>query len=300
MINVLVFCEREPARASFEALFTLSGLRAVLVQSAEEFFAHLERESAEVILLAADDPQDRALDYVFQLRQPGSTYRDIPVVVVFPEDTPLEMTLHSLHQGAYDYLTEPFNEIELLTKVTVLAKIKRAEDEFRRLAIRDVLTGLYDRRYLFLRLDEELSRAKRYSKPISVIALDLDKFAAVNDKYGSEGGDLLLQLVADELSRRKRGIDVLARKENDEFVLVLYNTDLTGATVLANRLLDRLGQIECRFDPAYHAQASLGLAAVETSPELLLHGQELLDWAEQALAQAKREGGARIVAYAPD
>jgi two-component system, cell cycle response regulator len=299
-VNVLILCEREYEQDQFQALFNISGLKTDLQRNAGAFYARLERESPEVILLAANAPYERVLEHVAKLRQPGSVYRDIPVVVVFPEGTPKEVTLSSLYEGAYDYLIEPFNEIELLTKITVLAKIKHAEDEFRRLAIRDVLTGLYDRRYLNLRLEEEMSRSRRYSKPISCIAIDLDGFGAVNEKFGSDAGDLVLQGVADELKRRKREIDVLARKEDDEFVLVLYNTDLTGATILAGRILDHLAQLEFSFDAMFRVSASLGLSSMETSPEAPVHGQELLHQAELALKHAQAEGGARVVVYSAE
>ncbi len=296
-VNVLILCERECEHELFQSLFNLSGLNTDLQRSAEGFYARLERETPEVILIAANPPDESALEHVSRLRQPGSAWRDIPVVVLFPAGTPKEVTLSSLYQGAYDYLVEPFNEIELLTKITVLAKIKHAEDEFRRLAIRDVLTGLYDRRYLNLRLEEEMSRARRYSKPIACISLDIDSFGAVNEEYGFDAGNALLQSVADELRLRKREIDVLARKENDEFVLVLYNTDLTGATILATRIADRLRQLEHAFDNSYHVNVSVGLSGMETSPELQVHGQELLHQAELALARAKTGGGGRIVIY---
>lgn len=296
-VNVLILCERESGQALFASLFHISGLAAELARTADDFFTRLERTTPEVVLLAADPPGERALEHVARLRQPGSPWRDVPVVVVFPADTPKEVALASLYQGAYDYMTEPFNEIELLTKITVLARIKHAEDEFRNLAIRDVLTGLYDRRYLNLRLHEELSRARRYNKPISCIALDLDGMGEVNEQYGAEAGDMLLQGVADELRRCKREIDVLARKDEDEFALLLYNTDLTGATVLATRILDRLHHLQFGFDPQYRAGASLGLSALEAGAETQSHGQELLHQAELALARAQQDGGGRIAIY---
>jgi two-component system, cell cycle response regulator len=296
-VNVLILCDRECEHGLFESLFNISGLAAELTQTEEKFYERLEHNAPEVILLAMSPPDERALGHVAKLRQPGSTWREIPIVVIFPENTPKEIALASLYQGAYDYLTEPFNEIELLTKITVLAKIKHAEDEFRSLAIRDMLTGLYDRRYLHLRLHEEMSRARRYSKPISVLAIDIDGIGKVNDAYGAEAGDLLLQSVADELRRCKREIDVLARKENDEFDLVLYNTDMTGASVLATRILDQMQKLQFRFDPQFKTNASLGLCSCEAGPEMPQHGQELLLRAEQALARAQEDGGGRVVIY---
>ena len=161
VVNVIVLCERPEAKEQCRSIFGVSSLQADVVETEEALFSHLARENAEVILIACADPFEHTLNLVHRLRHPGSLYRDIPLVALFARKTPLEQALQCLQVGAYDYLIEPFSEIELLTKVSVLAKIKRAEDEFRELAIRDVLTGLYDRRYLFIRLDEEMSRARR-------------------------------------------------------------------------------------------------------------------------------------------
>jgi len=296
-VNAIVICERPEAKEQCRSVFGISGLKTEIVESEEALFNHLARENVEVILIARADPVDHTLNLIHRLRHPGSLYRDIPLVVVFPPKTPLEQALQSLHVGAYDYLIEPFSEIELVTKITVLAKIKHAEDEFRELAIRDVLTGLYDRRYLFIRLDEEMSRARRYSKPIACLVLDMDGMRQVNEKYGADAGDALLTSVADKLRHYKREIDVLARKNADCFAMVLYNTDQPGAMVLSNRLLSKVRDLVPAFDPAFHPSMSIGLAVVETSPEAPLLGQELLERAEIALRFAKREGGGRVAVY---
>ncbi len=278
----------------------MSGLATRLASSAEEFFQQLESTRVDVVLLAADAEPKNTHDVLSTMRRVGSPHRDIPVLMVYSSGAPTELQLEGMHLGAYGYLVEPFDEIELLTKVTVLAKVKRAQDEFRKLAIRDKLTGLFDRRYLFMRFSEELSRAKRYSVPISCAVIDVDGFAKANQHYGTEAGDALLQMVADVLKKSKREIDVLARYGGDTFVLVLYNTDDSGAMVLLSRAQSELLSLSCPFDDDYHAHVSIGLTTLDAEPEITLHAQELLQRAQAAMVEAKSLGGNRIVVYSDE
>jgi len=298
--HVLMLCGEEGRRDMFRSLFEISGLHTVLKQDVESFLAYLSEQGVDLILLVQDSVQPPAEDVLAILKSAGSEHRDIPVIVVYPADTPPEVALQSLHLGAYDYLVEPFNEIELLTKITVLAKVKHAEDEFRQLAITDKLTGLYDRRYLFIRMNEELSRARRYSRPISCIVIDIDYFMSVNAQYGTDAGDQLLQMVADTLKSAKREIDVLARLDADSFVLVLYNTDATGSMVLASRLHNQLHDLVLPVAIGYQCKVSLGVSTVEAGPELTMHAQELQQRSELALQRAKKDGRDRIVVYSDE
>ena len=93
--------------------------------------------------------------------------------------------------------------------------------EVYKLAILDTLTGLYNRRYIDLRLTDEISRSQRYGRPLVVILFDLDGFKKVNDRYGHAVGDALLKQFAERLSKSTRGSDVAARFGGDEFLAVL-------------------------------------------------------------------------------
>jgi diguanylate cyclase (GGDEF)-like protein len=298
--HVLILCPSAERRLRFDALFRISGLATKTAVSLDQLVSLATSTQVDVLLYAAEAPLEQALEAVQKLHIPQSELRDIPMVVVFPSATPVELALQSLQLGAYDYLIEPFNEIELLTKITVLAKVKHAEDEFRELAIRDRLTGLYDRRYLFMRASEELSRAKRYSKPISCMVVDIDGLHEVNERYGAEAGDALLQQVAGVLNHAKREIDVLARVDGDVFVLFLYNTDTVSTSVVANRILTRLENVAWPFDRTYRPSVSIGISGVEATPELGMHAQELQHRAEWALQQAKRQGPGGVVLYAAE
>lgn len=106
------------------------------------------------------------------------------------------------------------------------------------LSSRDSLTGLYNHGYLLTRLDEEVARARRYRRPLSVIILDLDQFKVVNDRYGHLAGDAILQTVAAGLQRETRAADILARYGGDEFCLILPETGAEGADSVAAKLAE--------------------------------------------------------------
>ena len=298
--HVLVLCVGQQREELYQALLELSGLKTHISTQVPEFHDHLTSHHVDVAMLIADPDIALMHEVLSGLKSAGSEFRDLPVILVYPRETPVEVAVEALHSGAYDYLIEPFNEIEMLTKLVVLAKIKHVEDEFRQLAIKDRLTGLYDRRYLFIRFNEEMSRAKRYERPISCLVVDIDNFRAINEKYGIDAGDVLLQKVADLLFQAKREIDVLARSVDDEFVLALYNTDLTGAKVIGNRILNRIREIECPFDASCQVTASMGIAAIEANREMPMHAQELQRMAEVACIRSKQDGRNKFSIFTED
>jgi diguanylate cyclase (GGDEF)-like protein len=121
------------------------------------------------------------------------------------------------------------------------AEIRRQRDALRELADRDALTGLYNRRYLMQRGDEEFERVRRSGNRFSVVMLDCDRFKAVNDTYGHAVGDEVLCRVAEECQRAVRGIDVPARYGGEEFAIFLPISTLAGARTVAGRIRAAVG-----------------------------------------------------------
>ncbi|NNL76715.1 MAG: GGDEF domain-containing protein [Desulfobacterales bacterium] len=114
--------------------------------------------------------------------------------------------------------------------------LKDANEKLRELALRDGLTGLYNHRYFQELMDNELSRARRYKKPISLVLLDLDHFKKINDTYGHPVGDIVLKEVSKSIKNTIRESDTAARYGGEEFAIVLPETDLKGAAIVAERL----------------------------------------------------------------
>lgn len=136
---------------------------------------------------------------------------------------------------AFDYVKTPVDNQELVVRVKNMLKIKELRDKLKTLSTTDELTGLHNRRYLLERMEQEISRAKRYSTPLSLLLFDLDFFKVVNDIYGYEWGDVLLRSIADKLKQLIRKEDIITRYGDEEFIVVLPNTSEDNAFLFAER-----------------------------------------------------------------
>lgn len=162
---------------------------------------------------------------------------------------------------------------------------KRLEEELRRLATTDGLTGLYNRRYLDETLAAEISRSRRKGAPLSIVMFDVDHFKKFNDTYGHEQGDRVLQAVAKALRDAIRKYDLPCRYGGEEFLAILPDTHAAGAFTVAERLRKDIEQMEV---DGLKVTISLGVA---TFPDLpAQNGDELIAFADQALYDSKRLG----------
>lgn len=165
-------------------------------------------------------------------------------------------------------------------------------EEAQRLSITDGLTGLWNRRQLDLRLRQELERAARFDRSVSLIVCDIDQFKNVNDTMGHLGGDAVLVEVAQRLTTATREIDTVARYGGEEFVLVLPETDLDGASVLAEKIRRAMAGTPFEIDgQMVDVTLSFGVAVYP------IHGvtaRELLASADAGLYEAKDGGRNRV------
>ena len=172
----------------------------------------------------------------------------------------------------------------------------RLYETARNLADRDPLTGFYNHRYLHERLSEEVVRAVRSRRPLSVVMLDLDDFKVVNDTYGHVYGDGMLGHVASLIRGSLRASDVAARYGGDEFALILPDDGREDATAVARRILDAFAASPYAADgrPPFAICASIGVA---TFPEDGRSATDLIAVADAGLYAAKDEGGNRVTAF---
>ncbi len=164
----------------------------------------------------------------------------------------------------------------------------------KRLAITDELTGLYNYRYMQQRLDEELGRAGRYGKRVSLLLLDVDGFKRVNDVYGHRTGDTVLAELAQVLRTAVREVDVVTRYGGEEFAVILPETDAAGAFIVAEKVREaveghRFADPDTEQD--IRVTASIGLASY---PVHAIGRDAMLQAADDALYQAKRAGKDRV------
>jgi two-component system cell cycle response regulator len=176
-------------------------------------------------------------------------------------------------------------------------KLNREKAKLEKLAVTDYLTGLYNIRYFYSRLEEEFSRAERYQLPLNCIMLDIDHFKKINDTYGHRIGDFVLREFAQLVKRHTRKSDLLARYGGEEFILLLPQTSLKGALIEAKRLQKVVKDMQFpHLRKDHRITVSFGIASVPD--KRIKSPDDLINFADNALYKAKEKGRDLIVSHA--
>jgi diguanylate cyclase (GGDEF)-like protein len=185
--------------------------------------------------------------------------------------------------------------VTLLTSISamltgkLIETIRKHESELEELSQRDPLTQLHNRRHLLGRLDDELARLRR-GHPLSLIMIDLDRFKHINDDQGHLRGDALLVELARGLLVSVRETDLVGRYGGDEFLIILPDTQLAAAQLVAERVTKAVSEIGASFDANVPVTASAGIAIAETADSV----STLVQRADEAAYRAKQAGGNRV------
>jgi diguanylate cyclase (GGDEF)-like protein len=172
-------------------------------------------------------------------------------------------------------------------------RLESQNRELHRISIEDSLTGLHNRRYLTPRLEEEVARARRHSRPLCAAMCDIDHFKEINDRHSHALGDEVLKRIATLIRETARETDIVSRYGGEEFLLVLPDTDLAGAEVLTERLrVSVAGHPWSELAPGLRVTISIGVARLERRAG----AAQLVAAADSRLYGAKRTGRDRVVA----
>lgn len=276
------------------------------VMSRDEALALYERKDQPDIFVIASTltrPGD-GTRLLSELRSGASTrYSGVIMVLEDPVQSTEERSdtaAMALDLGANDVLTCGFRAQELALRITAQMQHKRRGDELRRnlragleMAVRDPLTGLYNRRYAVPHLQSVASSAQSRNCPFAVMMLDLDRFKSINDTYGHSVGDRVLVEIARRLRANMRSEDLIARIGGEEFLVVMPDTDLDQARVAAHRMcaLVRDTPVSLPYD-AGHIQVtvSIGLAMGRPDTDDASLVERIMHEADLALYEAKAEG----------
>ncbi len=186
------------------------------------------------------------------------------------------------------------NEIEyiylMVQDVTEVADYERMLLEIN---IKDALTGVYNRLFLEQCLEKEFERHKRYSRPFSMIIMDIDHFKNVNDTYGHQCGDFILKVLTSLMTKKLRSIDIIARYGGEEFCMLLPETGLKPAVAVAERIRENVEKAEFNYNELkLNITISQGVSEIKDD---ILSAADLLKKADDALYQAKRTGRNKVV-----
>lgn len=238
--KVLLADDEPVQRMLVGRMLSRAGYEVIAVADGEQAVARLSQGDISLLVTDWEMPKLDGLSVCRQVRSMGLDHYVYSIVVTSRDA--VEHVVMGLQAGADDYLVKPVLEPELLARlatgkrlVDLERSLRAANEENLRLSRTDALTGVFNRRYLMDQLRSELERSKRYKHPLSLMLCDVDHFKKVNDTYGHQTGDEVLIEFAKNLRQSLRETDWIARYGGEEFVVVLPETDLEGAELVAER-----------------------------------------------------------------
>ena len=172
-------------------------------------------------------------------------------------------------------------------------ELETTNSRLKEFSFKDDVTGLYNRRFFSIRLEEEISRYRRFNHPVSVVLLDLDGFKDVNDRLGHAAGDEILRDIAQILLKHSRGINVISRYGGDEFAVLLVETPKAGARLYA----DRIRQVVSTYPFSHGCRITASFGVSSLPEDVAAAPDDIVKTADEALYAAKRAGKNKVAGY---
>ena len=301
-LSILIVDDDPVSRTILERSLVKAGYDVVAVKHGREALDILSVNFFPVVITDWLMPEMDGLQLIKAIREndfPGYIF----IILVTARDSEDDI-ITGLEAGADDYMSKPFNKGELLARLKAGRRIlelerslKRANEKIRILSINDPLTGIYNRGFLSERLPQEIARAERYGRALSLIMCDIDHFKRINDSYGHQAGDdMLREFVAHLKGSIRHGIDWMVRYGGEEFLIVLPETKLKNAFQAAERLRDLVSRKIFNIrDLHITITASFGISGYQPSAgSQKVSSDILIGEVDRCLYQAKKEGRNRV------
>jgi two-component system cell cycle response regulator len=257
--------------------------------------ARQQEYDSVVVSLGLQNPD--GLRLCSQFRTTEET-RNVPILLLVGPDDQKQL-VKGLEIGVTDYVVRPIDRNEFIARLRAQVRRKRYQERLRlhyqqsmEMAVTDPLTGLYNRRYMASHLATLLSQSAS-QHGTAVLILDLDYFKQINDSHGHPIGDEVLREIGNRIVRNIRGIDMACRYGGEEFVVLMPDTDLDAAEVVANRLLQAIGgkPVTTKEGLSLTVTCSIGCTSQGAGDT----AESLLKRADDALYEAKNGGRNRII-----
>ncbi len=274
----------------------LEGVEAVTFTDPVEALGWCTENEPDLVMLDYLMPQMDGIEFLRRFRR-TERLKDIPVIVITAEEN-RNTLFEALDAGANDFLRKPVDHIELIARAQNMLQLRARDLELAELnkqlytlATTDALTGVANRRRFLEIVRHELDRGRRYGRPLSLAMIDVDDFKKVNDSFGHDVGDTVLQVLARTLSDESRNVDQVGRLGGEEFAILLPETNSGRAEAACMRLLAAIRKIRIDTDiEPVGVTVSIGLADACREDDV----GSLLKRADIALYRAKESGKDRI------
>ncbi|MDF1880939.1 diguanylate cyclase [Sulfurimonas sp. MAG313] len=248
-----------------------------------------EHPTTQLVITDKNMPNMGGLELIQEIRK-NHNINQLAVIGISASNEPM-MSVEFLKNGANDFITKPFMPEEMLSRVIsnleMLYYIKLAEKS----AVKDFLTGLYNRRYLYETGKKLYENAKREHLSIVVAMIDIDYFKKINDRYGHEAGDMALKYLGELFIKEFRDSDVVTRYGGEEFCIILTNTQMNHATKVMEGICSKVEDMRIEINKiSFRMTLSIGL-----NDKMLGSFDQMIASADEKLYRAKNEGRNRVV-----
>jgi two-component system cell cycle response regulator len=301
----ILLAEDDPiSRRLFEKILVKEGFSVTAVENGRKAFDLFRHQFFPIVLTDWQMPEMEGPALCRAIRE-ANPDRYVFIIMLTSRGSKDDI-ISGLGAGADDYLTKPAHYAELVARIKTGIRIlelekslKAAVDEIHLMSITDPLTGIYNRGYINERLPQEIQRANRYGRDLSILLCDIDHFKKINDTHGHLSGDAVLKSFARCLtSVFRHQVDWAGRYGGEEFLLVLPETNQDGAMVLAERLLQTIQKCETQVDDlTLSVTASFGVTSFSprdwkepVKPEALLKQADLLLYEAKGAGRNQAKG----------
>lgn len=313
--TVLVVDDETSTRGMLSKLISENGHTVTAIASGEEAMTLFTQGNYPLVIADLILGEMNGIELLQKIKKINADTE----VIIITNYASLETAVAALRSGAYDYITKPFEDIDLVYAVisrafekvnliienrNLLKKLKEKNEELEKvnlvlkeLAVRDGLTGLYNHRYFQEALATEINRSKRYKHEFSLLFIDIDFFKNYNDMHGHQEGDKLLLTLANILKNSVSKSDVIARYGGEEFTVLLLLTELSkeSAMHIAERIRSTVAEYPFygrEKQPIGKVTISVG---VSSFPDNGTDAQTLVNHADSLLYKAKQSGRNKIL-----
>ncbi len=301
----ILFVEDSRTQAEIiKGLLEKEGYEVIWVEDGKSAIKIAKSQPLDIMLLDLILPDMNGNEVCRWLKLDQST-KGIPIIMLSVKGSISDKVI-GLEAGADDYITKPFDEIELNARIYACLRTKALQDELKEknrqlekllekvetLAVTDPLTELFNRRRFETVLEKEFKRTVRYKSPLTCLMIDIDYFKKINDKYGHQVGDSVLHEIAQIINKTFREVDIAARWGGEEFIVLLPQTNRKAALQSASRILEAISTHKFPRIPDKKITVSIGIASVP-APSIDT-GEKLINASDFAMYEAKRKGRNRV------
>jgi diguanylate cyclase (GGDEF)-like protein len=282
------------------------GYEYTLVSNGYQALEHVQSARPDLILLDLMMPEINGLE-VCEKIQANPELAEIPIIFLSASQEQ-DHLLQAFKKGAVDYVTKPFHAAELLARVRMHLELKYSRHklktllqeqgelvkELERLANTDSLTGVWNRRYLLIVAEQEIKRTQRYNVSFSVLLIDIDHFKKINDTFGHSIGDEVIIFMTKTVLNYLRQGDCFGRFGGEEFLVLLPETDINEAMIVAEIIRENIANKHIAFgEKQVSITLSIGVASYKLGDKTI---DAIIQRADRALYQSKNQGRNRVSA----